>query len=269
MRPFLLLVALLLSAPTHADDTVDLIAATRLVDHVSRDFTTTKEAYEGIGNLARTLRRHGNRRALFAGVYALTIEATHKRLAAGGFRNPAWVRSLIVNYANIYRRTIQLELSGQRGKLPIAWQHAFGYIARTVPYAEEGQETWSADLDAVYGIHVHIARDLVEALFVTPTNFRSPSVHADYLEITESLRGTMPAIYSWFSSFRGGFSPFAPLEQGVMMEWIADLRRHAWANAAASAHLGPKGRAATLRSIDARTEKRSRRHGGLLPLLPR
>lgn len=278
MRPALLLLALLFTTPTvfahdfpdgFAEGSLELVAATRLADHVAKDFTTTKEAYEGIGNLARALRRHGNRRALFAGIYALTIEATHKRLAAGGFRNPAWVRSLIVNYANIYRRTIRLELTGQRSKLPVAWQHAFGYIARTVPYAEEGKETWSADLDAVYGIHVHIARDLVEALFATPTNFRSPSQEADYLAITESLRGTMPAIYSWFSSFRGGFSPLAPIERSVMMNWIASLRREAWANAAAYAHLGPQGRAQLLRSIDARTERRSRRHGGLLPLLPR
>lgn len=263
MRPFLLLIALLLAIPSYADDT----PATRLVDYVSRDYATTQEAYEGIGNLARALRKHGNRRALFAGVYALTIEATHKRLAAGGFRNPAWVRSLIVNYANIYRRTIQLELSGQRAKLPVAWQHAFGYIARTVPYAEEGKETWSADLDAVYGIHVHIRRDLVEALFLTPTRFASASQHADYLAITESLRGTMPAIYAWFSSFRGGFSPFAPIEQGVMMEWIAHLRAEAWENAAAHGRSGPAGRKAALAWLDKEVERRSRKYGGLLPLL--
>lgn len=255
MRPFLLLFVLLLPFPASADP--------------ARDFRTTEEAYKGIGQLARTLRAQGNRRSLFAGVYALTIESTHEALARGEFRNPAWVRLLIVNYANIYRRTLQLELAGQRAKLPVAWQHAFGYIARTVPYAEEGKETWSADLDAVYGIHVHIARDLVEALFVTSTDFRSASVQADFFHITEALRGTMPAIYAYFSSFRGGFSPLFMIEQNVMMGWIADLRRDAWANAAAYTHLNGAQKRSALSQLDRRVESRSRRHGGLLPLLPR
>ncbi len=184
MRVLLLLSLLIVSPPARAEAPA------------ASAYTSTEEAHKGLGSLARSLRAQGNRRSLFAGIYALTVQATHQKLARGEFRNPAWVRSLIVNYANIYRRTIQLELAGQRTKLPVAWQHAFEYTARTVPSPAEGKETWSPELDAIYGIHVHIARDLVEALFITPTDFRSASVQADYFEITEALRGTMPAIYS-------------------------------------------------------------------------
>lgn len=257
MRILLLLSLLIVSTPARAEAPA------------ARAFTTTEEAYKGIGNLARSLRAQGNRRSLFAGIYALTIQATHQKLARGEFRNPAWVRSLIVNYANIYRRTIQLELSGQRSKLPIAWQHAFNYTATTVPYPVEGRETWSPELDAVYGIHVHIARDLVEALFLTPAHFRSASVQSDYFQITEALRGSMPAIYSYFSSFRTGPSPLFLVEQPMMMSWIADLRREAWVNASAYANQSAAVKQRLLSQLDRRTESRSRRHGALLLLLPR
>lgn len=269
MRSALLLLALLSFSPAVSYGDATPTPTATLSSLTAKEFTTLDETRQGVRAIAGALRGHGNRRGLFAGIYALTIEATAGMLARGEFRNQAWVRSLVVNYANIYRRGLHLELTGQRAQLPLGWELAYGYIARTVPYAEEGKETWSADLDAVYGIQVHIARDLVEALFVTPTNFASASQRADFFLITEALRGTMPAIYSLFTAYRGTWSPFAPIEQGVMMNWIADLRAGAWANAAANSRLGPAGRRGVLAAIDQEGTRRARKHGALLPLLPR
>lgn len=269
MRSALLLLALLVSSPAVSYGDASPSPAATLASLTAKEFTSLDETQRGVRAIAGALRGYGNRRGLFAGIYALTIEATAQMLARGEFRNPAWVRSLVVNYANIYRRGLHFELTGQRAKLPLGWQLAYGYIARTVPYAEEGKETWSADLDAVYGIQVHIARDLVEALFITPTNFASASQRTDFFLITEALRGTMPAIYSLFTAYRGAWSPFAPIEQSVMMSWIADLRAAAWANVAANAHLGPVGRKKVLSAIDQDGTRRALKHGTLLPLLPR
>ncbi len=235
----------------------------------SMEFKSTEEAYKGVGRIAFELRQKGDRRALFAGIYALTIEATHRKLARGEFKNTRWVQALIVNYANLYRRTLQLELSGHRSELPRGWRLAFGYIASTSARPGQGKEVWSADLDAVYGIHVHIARDLVEALWITPTRFTTPSIKADFLKITESLRSTMPAIYRYYLRFRGHASVFAPIEQSVMMNWIAQLRARAWEDASFYQDLSKAQKAGALRKIDFHAEALARRHGVLLPLLPR
>ncbi len=54
-----------------------------------------------------------------------------------------------------------------------------------------------------------------------------------------------------------------------MMSWIADLRREAWENASANSNHSAAVKQRLLSQLDHRTESRSRRHGGLLLLLPR
>ncbi len=222
-----------------------------------RSYTSPADASASVRELGLALRKKGDTRALFPLVYSLTIKATERKLARGEFRNPAWVRSLIVNYANLYRRTVRAELAGQRASLPASWRLAFSY---------SNTETWNADLDLVYGIHVHIARDLVEALLITPTNFRSPSVQADYLLVTEALREAMPEIWNVFLGYSSQ-RLLPALERSVMMSWIAELRVRAWHAAADASHLDRAGQAQALRILDAKVARRSRRHGTLLPVL--
>ena len=156
-----------------------------LLDPISKDYKTPIEAATALHELAERLKARGDKRSLFPSVYQITVATTAAKLASHEFHNPQWVHDLVVNYANLYRQTIYLELTGQRRKIPLGWQLNFNYIATT--------NKWSPDTDLVYGIQVHIARDLVEALYVTPTNFNDPATRADFFQISEILREAMPS----------------------------------------------------------------------------
>jgi hypothetical protein len=255
MRMILMAITLILTLPAAKAETYESITR--------EAYATPADAAASVQKLGLALRKHGNRRGLFALVYAQTIAAANQKLARGEFKNPAWVSRLIVNYANLYRRTIRAELAGQRASLPKAWQVEFNYIASTTP------REWSADLDVVYGINVHIARDLVEALLITPTDFRSPSVKSDYFLITEALNGAMPGIWDTFMDFSRSFRFLPGLQRDVMITWIGDLRYLAWLNAVEYSGHDQAGRARLVRELDAKVAKRSLRYGTALPLLPR
>lgn len=251
---FLSLALLSLSFSAHARPLADL---------VKTPFTSPREAAVSIRALGLALQRQHDHRALFPLIYALTIEATERRLAAGGFRNPRWVSALVVNYANLYRETIRRELSGKRESLPLGWQLEFGYVSSASAHGR-----WQADLDVVYGIHVHIARDLVEALLITPTKFTTPSLRADFLLITDSLREAMPRIWRLFRNYQQDEQFLPSFQQSVMLKWIADLRYIAWENAESFSPYPKSVQARLIRDLDIRTTRRSKRHGALLPVVP-
>lgn len=187
---------------------------------IDQDFKTPTEAANAFRSLSSELRAKGDRRSLFSGIYSLTIQATAQKLERKEFENPAWVEELVVNYANLYRRTISAELKGQRAELPRGWQMAFRLA--------QNRDNWSPTLDSVYTINVHIARDLVQALYLTPTNFRSKSVLRDYNKITTALNSAMPKIFALFNSYGRDFALPSWMEQSVMIDWISHLRAQAW-----------------------------------------
>jgi len=230
---------------------------------LNKAYTTPQGAAASVKALGKALYKKRDRRSLFPLIYALTIDSANRKLSNGEFENPRWVRSLIVNYANIYRRTIQAELQGKRSRLPRAWQIGFSY-AEKAPYG-----SWSADRDLVYGINVHIAHDLVEALLITPTDFRSPSVRRDYFLITEALRGAMPAIWRIFVAHSNSLHLIPAIERELMVTWIGDLRYLAWMNAASWARYSKATQARLLRALDSKVARQSLNHGTLLPLLSR
>ena len=235
------------------------------LDLVRTPFVSMQQAKDNVNHLGQNLQAEGDRRALFPLVYALTISATLQRWQQGRFHNSGWVNRLVVNYANIYRQTILNELTDRRPKLPQAWQLEFNYVEQTKN--QPMGTSWVADRDLVYGIHVHIARDLVEALFVTPTDFTSASVKDDFLQISETLRAAMPAIWQVFSEFTPQPYNFPQFGQSVMEDWIANLRLVAWNNAAASTHLNALERAKFLDQLDQKVERFSRTYGEMLPVL--
>ncbi len=222
------------------------------------EFQTPDQAAAEIAAVSRSFQKKGDPRGLFAGVYALTIQATGEGLKRGRFQNPRWVHDLVVNYANIYRRTLLLELQGQRGQLPLSWQLVFAHGDR--------RSQWTAELDLVYGINVHIARDLVEALHRTPTDWGSTSVRRDYLAITEILRGTMPAIWNLYDRYAFTIPGFSWIGQNVMMEWIARLRIGAWNNAYISRRYSDSRKRAFLNQLDRSELTRVQNFGLWTPL---
>lgn len=233
--------------------------AARNLSLIEHDYKSISEASQSIGAFSEILRAQKDRRALFAGIYSLTIATTEKRLRQGEFKNPIWIRDLIVNYANLYRRTLYFEMTGQRAKVPKGWQYEFRFT--------ESSSQWTPDLDVVYGINVHITRDLVEALFVTPTNFKASSVRRDFLKITEALGEAMPGIWRLYNSYERWSLVPACFEKSVAYNWISYLRFQAWKRAAAAAHLSSTGKKTYLDRLDRWLVTEQHSYGMLLPIL--
>jgi len=242
--------------------------AVALINHV---FVSTEDAVRSVRAMGLELKSKGDHRALFPLIYALTIESAEKKLADHEFRNPRWTTTLIINYANLYRRTILQELSGHRAATPKAWQFEFNFAA-PMPDATgvtaSQSLAWSPDFDAVYGINVHIARDLIEALFITPTDFSDENVHQDYLLITAALANVMPQIWSLFSSFSDVHYSLSNISQAVMMNWIGELRIQAWSRASQASHSSIEQKRSLLNQVDTEVAFRSRVYGTMLPLMP-
>lgn len=223
---------------------------------IIRDFVSPADASARIRRMASSLAIADDRRALFAQVYSLTIEAADQQLSNHEFANPQWITLLIVNYANLYRRTLLSELTGQRSKLPAGWQLEFDYSDLRIG--------WAPELDLIYGINVHIARDLVEALLVTPTRYNDQGLHRDFLLITEALKRAMPSIWIVAMKDRHQLPLADRIVQSMVMHWIGKLRRDAWDRASAAA---TKDWPAYLIRLDAYLAQRAHWFGLLLPLI--
>lgn len=227
------------------------------LQHVHREYGSPEEASRKIGQLADELYKYGDHRGFFPAIYSITIASTVEELRRGRFQNPRWARQLVLNYANLYRRTIYAELIGRHDRVPLSWQLAFAYARGSY---------WQPELDAVYGINVHIARDLIEALFVTPTNFDSASMRADYYYISEILGSAMPAIWNAFGRYRRGPQFAACLQQAVMVNWIVKLRHEVWLNARSARALSAAEKTEFIDAIDVHAYQMAVHFGLLLPL---
>lgn len=237
---------------------------------MQKDFASVAEARRKIQDLGLEMNEQRDRRSLFARVYSLTIAATETALKNGQFEDPKWVQQLVVRYANIYRKDILKELQGQRADLPRGWQIEFNYIEENLKDLALAPEDriWLADLDLIYGIHVHIRRDLVEALLSSGTDFSSPAHRHDFFQITATLRQTMPQIWNVFMEYTPTRYNVPGPGQSVMINWISDLRAEAWLTAEEWSDLNPVDQSEKLIQLDEDVAKRSARYGQLLPLLP-
>lgn len=229
------------------------------LDPILSEFQTPTEAAQKILTLAQSLDQIRDPRGLFPNVYALTIQAALEKMQNGEFKNRAWVNLLILNYANLYRRIILQELTGGRKQLPLGWQLEFHYT--------DQRRTWTPELDLIYGIHVHIAHDLVETLLATPTDFQDPSIKADYLTITAALGTAMPKI--WLAVIAHHRSVFIPsfLVRSITFQWISFLRRQAWDRAKSVSAHSVESQQRYLQDLDFSLSKKAKRYGILLPLV--
>ena len=225
--------------------------------HVAHDYESLEEASRSIQTLSDELRALGDRRALFPAIYAITISASDRELKKGRFQAPEWTRQLMINYANLYRRTIFNELTQQNQDVPRAWQVAFQYTRRA---------DWSPEVDAVYGINVHIARDLVEALMVTPTDFDNEKMRGDFYFISDILKSAMPKIWAVFHLYPRALALPSFIEKQVMTSWIASLRHRVWMNAKSVRHFPLAKKYEYLDQIDRKAARQARQFGLLLPL---
>ena len=116
-------------------------------------FERVPEVRTRLDALADRFAESGDRRAVFAAVYARMTRRTGRALADGHFDDADWVRRYLVDFAERYRRAA---LAFERGtRTPPAWRVAFG--------AATGDETLVVQ-DALCGIVAHVVFDLAFTL---------------------------------------------------------------------------------------------------------
>ena len=225
---------------------------------LKHEYQTANEAAQSIYRSAIMLEEQGDRRAQFAHIYAITIAATVSQLKSKRFENPKWVEKLVVNYANLYRETLLLELKGRRDQLPLAWQKEFAYT---------DSPEWLATFDLIYGIKVHISRDLVEALYQTRTNYNDPSIRRDFFAITEILQSAMPYIWEVYRRHSNAMPIVSTFTQSTVSEWIGRLRAQVWEDASNTHSQSDAFKAQKLSELDLEASVMGRRFGLMLLLL--
>lgn len=100
---------------------------------------------------AAAWRKAGDHRSLFLACYATMTEAMLDNLAAGRFRDPAWVRILLDRFADYYFDALDAYETGA-GSLPLVWKLA---------HDQSRLEKLHVLQHIMLGINAHINYDLV------------------------------------------------------------------------------------------------------------
>lgn len=129
--------------------------ATALVDPVADPFESVAGVHERLSVLETRLRRRGDRRAVFATVYARMTRAVRDRIDRGGFADPDWMRDYTVTFANYYRRAFLDFERGDVDAVPEPWRVAFRAAVRERSLVVQ---------DALLGVNAHVNYDLAFAL---------------------------------------------------------------------------------------------------------
>lgn len=240
-----------------------------LIPILQQPFHTAEEAQSKIKLSSEYLELLNDKRFFFAKIYSLTIQSGLIWIKNNRFENPKWVKQLVLDYANLYRETLLNDFHGKQQKIPKSWQLEFNFINSTSFLAEDQHSDlkWTAELDAVYGIHVHIKRDLVEALWITEKEFSSASKERDFFKITEALGEIFPKIWQLYLANSNSLHLAPNIEQKVMFDWISRLRADAWTTAKENKYLSKSEKVQFLNLLDSKVSHDSYWHGILLPLL--
>jgi hypothetical protein len=142
-------------------------------------FENVSEVRRRLDALTDRFAAAGDRRAVFAAVYARMTRRTGKALADGYFNDPDWVRRYLVDFAERYRRAA---LAFERGAwTPPAWRVAFG--------AATGDDTLVVQ-DALCGIVAHVVFDLaftLRGVGVSPNRTAKRRDHDRVNDLLDSL----------------------------------------------------------------------------------
>src|SRR5665647_74003 len=148
------------------------VSLATLTSLMQKPFESTQEISQTLDSAGKLLKQIHDPRGLFLEIYATTISGVIGRIEKGEFKNPEWIRILLINYANIYRDALANDLSGNKDAVPPAWRVAFDA-------SRDGKERPGSELLTAMG--AHISRDLVHALLISNTDFDSKDTKSDFL----------------------------------------------------------------------------------------
>jgi hypothetical protein len=190
-------------------------------------YSTHWEAYDGIACLQEHFVAAGDRRAIFASVYALTTLRMAESIDGGDYTNTAWMRTYQTEFANHYRKALHAYAVGARSQVPNAWLKAFDAAA--------GGQTLVIQ-DVLLGMNAHINFDLpfaIEAVRISPNTTSRYLDHTrgnDVLgEINDEIIAALGSLYG--TSYAALDTAMGPLDELLLASGMAAARQTAWNNA--------------------------------------
>jgi hypothetical protein len=186
------------------------------------------EAYRGIARLEQHFLQAGDRRAIFATVYALTTRRIAESIDRGLYRNAAWMGQYQTEFANHYRKALLGYAQGERGRVPKVWLVAFDR-------AKSGQTLILQD--ALLGMNAHINFDLPFAIEKVHLSPDTHGRHADHTLVNQTLAQVTQEIVSALGTLYGATNyalladALGPLDDLWLKSGMASARENAWTNA--------------------------------------
>jgi hypothetical protein len=144
-------------------------------------YSSVADAHQGLLDLQDALDARNDRRVIFLSVYTRMTDAVADHIDRGTFENPAWVRSYLVAFANLYRKAVHTYETDRLQDLPDAWQLAFDAANNTDSLVIQ---------DAALGVNAHINYDLALALDrvdVTPDYTMRYRDHARVTDVISAI----------------------------------------------------------------------------------
>lgn len=163
----------------------------------------------------------------FNWLYLEVTQAVETRIASGGFKDPAWLAALDVQFARLYFGALQSSLSAQ--STPECWQALF---------ASRSQAAIARIQFALAGINAHINHDLPEAIVATceATNTapdRGATQYTDYTALNSTLDSLVESAKKTLHVRLLGdaLPPVSHLEDTIAAWSVSAAREAAWQNA--------------------------------------
>jgi hypothetical protein len=255
---FLLLLA---TAPARAEEPCSAFEALRqeVPEAVERllgqPFVSAEDSLQGLRGIQCWLMEDHDQRGLFADVYVQVTEEIESGIRQGLYDDPDWVHRLLVNFANLYREALEHDWHQETDRIPRAWR---------VSFASSRQNRDPAALQLLLAMNAHISRDMIEALLVSDTDFKSRSRRHDYERINDALSTVAPRAWDALKRWGGGRSltPKA-LRQAVVVDWMHQRRDESWDYAERLSRMSPHSREHWERVIDAAVARESAALGHL------
>jgi hypothetical protein len=190
---------------------------------------------QSIGDVLRTLEAiqatciDGDGLKWFNWLYLKVTQAVENRVASGGFKDPAWLAELDLQFACLYFTALEQALLGQA--TPDCWRILFDC---------RGQTSVARIQFALAGINAHINHDLPEAI-VTTCEARSTVPEHESSQFTDytSLNTTLDSIIesarqALHVRLLGEEIPHASRLEDLVAAWgVSAAREAAWNNAEA------------------------------------
>jgi hypothetical protein len=200
-----------------------------LAELTAAPYASYWEAYDKLTCLEAHFLGHGDRRAIFASVYALTTRRVAESIDQGEYTNTAWMKAYQTEFANHYRRALHSYAIGQRNQVPSAWLLAFDQAAT-------GQTLIIQDV--LLGMNAHTNFDLAFAIEAVKLSPNTASRFADHTRVNDALAEVSAEVMDALGSLYGASnyallgSALGPIDDILVAGGMAAARQNAWNNAA-------------------------------------